>query len=177
MTSKQPLVTYENVLAAIFLVLALVFPVLFHVVHLGATFLPMFFPIALCGLLISPIPAMIVGFLAPLLSALLTGMPPLYPPMAPLMAVEGVVLAGGISYLRLRRDWGIYASLISGIVAQRIILVATVLVIAPLFHLPGKLSSAGLIISGISGVILQLLILPPLAMKLEPRIKNLQEIV
>lgn len=175
-SEDQSLIHHENVMAGVFLVLALVFPVFFHMVHLGATFLPMFFPIALCGLLISPVPAMLVGFLAPLLSSVMTGMPPLYPPIALIMAVEGVVLAGSLSVLRTQWHWPLYPSLITGILLQRLMLAAAVFGIAPLFHLPPKVFSAGMVFSGIPGVILQLIAVPPLVSMLEPRIKRMQEI-
>jgi len=175
-SEKPPLINPENVVAAIFLVLALVFPILFHAVSLGSTFLPMFFPVALCGLLISPVPAALVGFLAPWLSALLTGMPPLYPPLAPIMSVEGLVLGGGVSLLHTRLNWTLYPSLIAGIVFQRIILVIAVFAVAPLFHLPSTVFSAGMVISGIPGIILQLVVIPPLANRLEPRMQRLREI-
>ncbi len=70
-------ITLDLILGAVILVLALVFPIFFHVVHLESAFLPMFFPIALGGMLIKPRVATIVGFLAPFL----TEMPPFYPPV------------------------------------------------------------------------------------------------
>ncbi len=163
-------------MGAIFIVLALVFPMLFHLVHLGSTFLPMFFPIALAGFLIAPPVAALVGFLAPLLSAFLTGMPPLYPPIAPLMAAEGFVLAATISMTRRKMGWGIYPSLITGILLQRLVMAVGVFLIAPLFRLPGEVFTAGMLISGIPGIILQLVAIPAIVLALEPRMKRLEDI-
>jgi len=176
--SSEPrrLVTPENVIAGVFLVLALVFPLLFHAVNLGATFLPMFFPIALAGLLLSPGTAALIGFLAPLMSAGLTGMPPFYPPIAPLMSVEGMVLGGGISLVSSRLNWGVIPSLLTGIMLERLVLVLMVFILAPAFHLPGEVFSAGMLIAGIPGVILQLIGIPPIFAILKPRMMRLQEI-
>lgn len=176
MTSKARLVRPENIVAAIFLVLALVFPIIFHVVHLGSTFLPMFFPIALLGFLVSPVVAATVGGMAPILSSLLTGMPPLYPPIAPMMVVEGIVLGGVIALLRTYTDWAVYPILISGILLQRGVMAVTVFLAAPLFHLPSVVFSAGMLVSGIPGIILQLIAIPPLVRYFEPRMQLLQDV-
>lgn len=149
---------------------------LFHVVQLGATFLPMFFPIAVLGFLVRPGVAAVVGFLAPLLSALMTGMPPLYPPIAPMMAVEGAVLGGTISLLTRLTDWGTYPVLLSGILLQRVVMVITVFLIAPLFHLPSAVFSIGMLLSGIPGVILQIAAIPPLVLYFKPRMQKLREV-
>lgn len=175
-SDKSHTINPDTVLAGIFLVLSLVFPILFHVVHLGFMFLPMFFPIALCGLLVSPSLSAAVGLLAPLISALLTGMPPIYPPIAPLMMAEGFVLGGTIALLRRKAGWGIYPSLISGIILQRIIMVLAVFVVSPAFHLPPEIFSISLFASGIPGVFLQLVAIPPLVYLIEPRINRLKEI-
>ncbi|MEJ2051625.1 MAG: ECF transporter S component [Calditrichota bacterium] len=177
MTSESKrLVTPENVLAGMFLVLALVFPLLFHAINLGATFLPMLFPIALGGLLLSPSTAALIGFLAPLLSAVMTGMPPFYPPIALLMAVEGVALGGGIALIRTTLHWGVYPSLLSGIVLERLVLALAIFIFAPVFHLPATVFSAGMLVAGIPGVILQLVGIPPLFAIVRPRMMHLREI-
>lgn len=170
------LISAENVLAAVFLILALVFPVLFHVVHLGSTFLPMFFPIALGGFFLSPVSAGSVGFLAPLISSLLTGMPPLYPPVAPLMALEGLILALSISWTYRTFKWNQYVSLALGIALQRVVMVVVILGIAPLFRLPGEIFSVAMLVTGIPGIILQLVAIPPLVTILESRVERIKEI-
>ncbi len=169
-------ITLDLILGAVILVLALVFPIFFHVMHLGSTFLPMFFPIALGDMLLKPRVAAIVGFLAPFLSTFLTGMPPFYPPIAPQMAVEGAVLGGVISLLRQRLMVGVILSLVSGILFQRIVLVLMVFVIAPLFHLPPGIYTATKLISGIPGIVLQLIGIPPLVKLLGPWVRVLREV-
>ncbi|MFH1853602.1 MAG: hypothetical protein ABIA75_14800 [Candidatus Neomarinimicrobiota bacterium] len=168
--------TPDLILGAVFLVLALTFPVLFHLVHLGSTFLPLFFPIALAGLLVRPGVAATVGLLAPILSGVLTGMPPFYPPIAPQMAAEGAVLGGSIALLRRHWGFGVVGSLVGGILAQRVVLAALVFLIAPLFHLPPGIYTGAKIVSGIPGLILQLVGIPPLVKLLEPRIRQMWEV-
>lgn len=175
-SDNREMVSPDLVLGGIFLVLAVVFPLLFHVMHLGSTFLPMFFPIALAGMLVRPGVAMAVGLLAPILSAFLTGMPPFYPPVAPQMAAEGVVLAGSIALFRQRWGQGVGTSLVVGLILQRVVLVAMVFLIAPLFHLPAAMYSTAKLVFGIPGVIMQLIGIPPLVRLLEPRIRHIREI-
>lgn len=136
----------------------------------------MFFPIALLGFLVPPVTAATVGFVAPILSSLLTGMPPLYPPIAPMMAVEGLILGGTIALLHKRTTLGIYTPLIAAILFQRLVMAITVFLIAPLFHLPSAVFSAGMLISGIPGVVLQIIAVPPLVIYLKPRMQRLQEV-
>ncbi len=164
------------VLGAVFLVLALIFPMLFHLLRLGSAFLPMFLPLALAGMLLRPKVAVCIGIIAPLLSGLLTGMPPFYPPVAPQMMVEGAVLSGTIALLRMNFFWGIYPSLIAGLLAQRMVLALLVFVIAPLFHLPAEIFTVAKLISGIPGVLMQLVTIPPLVKLLEKRIQLLRVI-
>ena len=175
-SKSAPLVTPDLVLGAVFLILALVFPVLFHLAQLGSTFLPMFFPIALAGFLLQPTILALLGISAPLISGALTGMPPFYPPVAPQMAVEGLVLGVGIAVLHQRLKLGIYPSLVLGLLLQRIVLVLVVFVIAPLFHLPPEIYSMAKLVSGIPGVLLQLILIPPLVVLIKPRILKLKEL-
>ena len=69
--------------AAVVTALGLVLPPIFHALHLGHVFLPMYLPI-LGGAFLLPVRwAVAVGAATPLLSCLATGMPPLMPPWHP----------------------------------------------------------------------------------------------
>ncbi len=73
---------------------AMLLPTLFHLLHLGSIFLPMYVPLFALAFVARPYPCGLTAALVPLLSSLLTGMPPLYPPTAPIMAAElGVATA------------------------------------------------------------------------------------
>ena len=67
---------------------ALLLPTVFHLVHLGSLFMPMYAPLCLLAFLVSARIAASAALIVPLMSGLLTGMPPFYPPIAPVMSVE-----------------------------------------------------------------------------------------
>jgi hypothetical protein len=67
---------------------AMLLPTLFHLLHLGSIFLPMYIPLFALAFVVRPYPCALTAATVPLLSSLLTGMPPLYPPTAPIMAAE-----------------------------------------------------------------------------------------
>ena len=72
--------TKQITLTSLFIALCVIVPFLFHLVGLGAIFLPMFLPILLAGFLIEFRFALLVGLLGPLTSSLTTGMPPFFRP-------------------------------------------------------------------------------------------------
>jgi len=147
------------------LALAVVLPQFLHLTggpQLGSIVLPMHFPVYIAGFLLGPAIGGIIGFLAPLISHMLTGMPPVSPPVLFLMIVE-LPLFGIISgYLFFQREWNIFTALLVAMVGGRIgmALVAPVVFyiqefpVAPLVYLQGAL------ITGLPGIILQLIILP-----------------
>jgi hypothetical protein len=159
----------EVVLGGLFTALAVVLPLLFHLVGLGKVFLPMHLPVLTAGFLVSPAVAVSVGVLAPLLSAALTGMPPL--PLAPLMAVELAILGGSAAlfYGRLRWPWGF--SLPLAILCARSSWVLMVLGLAPLLHLPEKMLSVAAVLQGLPGTALQLVVVPLVVLAVEQRRK------
>jgi len=55
---------------------ALLLPVLFHLLHLGHVFMPMYLPLVALAFFASPTPAAVTALLTPLLSGAVTGMPP-----------------------------------------------------------------------------------------------------
>ena len=62
--------------AAFFVAIAVLVPVIFHVVGgLGKVFLPMHIPVILCGFICGPYFGLLCGVIAPILSAMITGMP------------------------------------------------------------------------------------------------------
>jgi len=56
----------------------LLLPVIFHIVHLGHVFMPMYLPLVTCAFFTRPLPAMLTAIVVPILSGALTGMPPFY---------------------------------------------------------------------------------------------------
>lgn len=163
----------DVVLGGLFLALALVIPILFHVVGLGSAFLPMFFPIIAAGFLIAPAVALVVGFISPLLSALLTGMPPFFPPIAFIMMAEGLVLAGVPALLYQKHKINSYLTLIITLAADRMVLFLAVIIVSKWLELPENVLGWVSIIRGLPGIALIIVIIPPLVEKLRERMATI----
>ena len=152
--------TQQLTLSAMFVALAVLFPMLFHTVGLGATFLPMFWPVAAAAFFLSAPLAVAVGILAPLLSFLTTGMPPISPPILHVIIVELLAMIGTIELLYHKTKLGLTWILLLGLIFSRIVLFFVVMVLAPLLGLPEKLFSAGMVIQGLPGVLAILIVVP-----------------
>jgi hypothetical protein len=153
----------ELAMGGLFGALALVLPMLFHMVALaGPVFLPMYLPIAALAFLGSARVAAIVGLLAPMVSSLLTGMPPLSPPTAPLMSGELFALAAvsGVLYHRLRVHP--VAALLIGNLVSRCVLALEVVLLGPLFGFRPPVAAfvIGGVVTGWPGLVLQLVVVP-----------------
>ena len=151
--------TNQITLIAVFLMLCLVVPMVFHPLGAGQMFLPMFLPIILSGFIIEFPIALIVGFLAPWISAFITGMPPLFP-TAPLMSIEGLVAVTVVSYPYHNRRLNFWFCLITAVIAERIVLAIMIILVVPFLGLPPKLFSLSVIVYSIPGIILQLTVIP-----------------
>ena len=80
MKTKNTPSVRQLVLAALFLALAFVLPLLTgQVPKVGNMLCPMHFPVLLCGFMLGGPWALTVGFAAPLLRSVLFGMPPMFP--------------------------------------------------------------------------------------------------
>jgi hypothetical protein len=166
--ARGPALSLREIAAsALFVALGLAVPVAFHAVGLGAPFLPMFLPVLAAGLWLRPLVAGLAGLATPLVSALLTGMPPLMPPVALVMAAEGIALGGLASFLYRRLRWNIFAAAAAGVLAERLIAVLLIGLLAPLFGLPGRLAALGLLAEGLPGVGLLVVAVPLLVQQLE----------
>ena len=151
--------TQQLTLVALFLALCILVPIIFHFIGAGPVLLPMFLPIILAGFLIEFPLAILVGLLAPWISALTTGMPPLFP-TALIMSVEGAIAAAVVSYLFFNKKSPVWSCLILGVLAERVALVIMGIIIAPLFDLPAELFSFYKIIESLPGIFLQLILIP-----------------
>ena len=152
------------VYTGLFLALGLVLPQMFHflpIANAGKIMLPMHIPAILAGYLLGKQSGMIVGFLSPVLSCLMFQMPA--PPFMPIMAVELLVygLAAATIGSKIKNN---YLSLFAVMVAGRIASGAMYMVMANLFGMSQfnlQMFIAG-IITGIPGIILQLVLIPPM---------------
>ncbi len=152
-------------LTALFAALGVVLPPVFHIFGLGSTFLPMFLPVMLGSMLLSWKFALVLAIFAPLTSWLLTSMPPLVPPILPLMTAELVLVALIISILHAHLQWSVWFTLIIAIIMDRLLLFIMVTFVASWMNLDPAIFSIAMVVSGLPGIILQLLVIP-LALKL-----------
>ena len=163
------------VLAALFLSIGLVLPWLTgQLKEIGDTLLPMHIPVLLCGLLCGWRYGALVGLALPPLRGVLFGMPPLYPNaiwMAAELATYGLVI--GLVYARLsaKNSKGVYLSLLSAMVAGRIVWGAAK---AVLLGLGGKVFTLSMFIAGgfvdaVPGILLQLALIPVIVSLVQKR--------
>jgi hypothetical protein len=160
-------------LAAVFTALGVLLPQLFHVLGLGATFLPMFLPVLAAGLLLPLRLALVTAALTPLLSWLLTGMPPLAPPVLPLLLVELPVTAGIICFLRRGLRWSVLAAAAAAMLIDRLLLLILLESVTLLAGVQHPLLGPAMVAAGLPGVVLQLVVLPPTMKIIEARFPHL----
>lgn len=158
--------------AAICLTLCIVLPFLTgQIPKIGSTLSPMHIPVLLGGFLCGPWWAMAVGFIAPLLRFALFGMPPLFPTglaMSFELATYGLI--SGLLYARSsRRTSSIYASLVTAMLAGRMIWGCAMVV---LMGLSGSAFTwvafvAGAFTNAVPGIIIHLIFIPGLVVSLQ----------
>ncbi len=171
MSSKQKSLR-RLILAAMFLALAMVLPILTgQLQQTGNALCPMHIPVLLCGFFCGPWYALAVGAVAPLLRFLLFGMPPLMPigiAMCFELATYGFV--SGLLYKRLPDKKGcIYVTLIAAMLAGRVIWGIARVVLAGLTQSEFVWSAfvAGAFINAVPGIILHIVLIPVLVMALK----------
>lgn len=154
------------VVSAAMAALALVLPVVFHMVGLGSRFLPMLLPLLLNSFLSAWPWALGTGLAVPWISALATGMPPIYPPVAAVMSLEAAVMACCAPLTRrLPLFWSVSLTIFCG----RLAAFGGSWALARLFGLPPAFASVGIIVQGLPGVALQLAVVPLVLKKLARR--------
>lgn len=158
-------------LAGLFIAIGLILPMAFHILGPGTTFLPMHIPVLMAGFSLGLPMAILVGILTPILSSLLTGMPVIFP-VLPFMILELGTYAAGTSLLYRTFKWNVYISLIVTMILGRIMAMAAVwaLVNYTTAKLPNPfIFITGAITQGIPGIVIQLLLIPPIVILLRKR--------
>ncbi|MCQ2456241.1 MAG: ECF transporter S component [Clostridia bacterium] len=161
-------------LSGLFLALALLLPfVTGQVPEVGSMLCPMHLPVLLCGFICGPLWGAAVGLAAPLLRSLLFSAPVFYP-MAVCMAAELLTygLVSGLLYravFRGSRVLRLYASLVLAMIAGRVVFgaakVITVLAGGGAYSFGAFIT--GTVIEAIPGIVLQLVLIPPLVAAVE----------
>ena len=155
--------THSLILSGVFIALGLVLPMAFHMIGgAGPIFLPMHIPVLIGGFFLSPLLALSVGVLTPLLSGLLTGMPPMFP-MMPIMMLELGIYGLTISVVKNNVTKNPYIALLASMILGRVAAGFMVFVLSTFFA--AKLPSAFVFITtsvttGIPGIIIQLIFIP-----------------
>jgi len=159
----------DLVLAALFLALGLMLPFLTaQIPEIGNMLLPMHIPVLLCGFVLGWKWGLAVGFITPLFRTLLFSMPPLLTalPMAFELAAYGI-LTGLLYHLFRRKPVSVYLTLILAMLGGRLVWGAARFVMfffGTEFSLP--LFIAGAFTNALPGMILQLVLIPPLVLAL-----------
>lgn len=167
--------TRKLVMSALFIALGIVIPIAFHQFQMGGqTFLPMHLPVLIGGMLLGPRYGMLIGFITPVLSSLLTSMPPVYP-MLPIMFFELGIYGFTSGYLYRIFKGNIYLSLIISMLAGRIGASIVVFFMTKFFAFQGPGFFAyikGGILTGLPGIIIQLVFVPLVVKLLERGLKG-----
>ncbi|OLS03650.1 ECF transporter S component [Tissierella creatinophila] len=155
--------TTNIVISGLLIAIGVIVPSIFHTTGIaGDIFLPMHIPVLIGGFLLSPIYAFLVGILTPLSNSLLTGMPPLFP-IAIIMVFELGIYGVLASYLYRKLRVPVIISLIFSMIVGRIVAGAVVYVLTIAFStvkMDPLLFVRGGIITGIPGIIIQIILIP-----------------
>lgn len=172
MNTKTRSATRDLVLAALFLALAFVLPMITgHVPQVGNMLCPMHFPILLCGFVLGGPWGLAVGFIAPLVRSVLFGMPPMFP-IAIAMAFELAAygLVSGVLWHKVKHTVPMmYASLASAMVAGRLVWGAVRFVLAGLTgsSFPFSAFLSGALLTAVPGIVAQLVLIPLILVALQ----------
>ncbi|MBP1745325.1 MAG: transporter component [Firmicutes bacterium] len=165
--------TQEIVLGGLLLASGVILPMVFHVFGMtGPIFLPMHIPVLIAGFLLSPQLALIVGILTPLLSSIFTGMPVMFP-IAVIMAFELGVYALAASIAVRKLNLSTVPSLLIAMLSGRFAAGISVALLVQLFGIKmnALIYLKGAVITGIPGILLQLVMVPILVIAIRKYLK------
>lgn len=164
--------TKKLVISGVCLALCLLLPFLTgQIPRFGNLLLPMHLPVLICGFVAGPFYGLLVGLIAPILRSLLFTMPPLMPTavaMAFELAAYGFLT--GFLYQKLpKKPVYAYVSLIGAMLGGRIIWGVVAFALNSALGNPFTLAifMASAFTNAIPGIILQLVIIPPIVMALK----------
>jgi hypothetical protein len=142
---------------------ALLLPVLFHVLHVGHVFMPMYLPLVALAFFVRTGAAALTALLVPLLSGAVTGMPPFVPPVAPVMAVELALMAALIGVLRSAFPrLPVWVVLAISLAAGRVVNAGLLYGAARALELPAGFVAGISLLSGWPGLLLMMAVIPQL---------------
>ncbi len=162
--------TRQLTFAALCLALALLLPQIFHMMGMqqaGQIFLPMHIPIFMAGMVLGWQYGALLGLLAPLASFLLSGMPDAARVLFMMLELMSYGAISGFLYRSLRLHdqlVGGYIALLGAMLGGRLMygFLLTLCAFAFQLHLGGFAAVWAALVTGIPGIIIQLLFLPAL---------------
>ena len=174
--------TQKLVIAGMMLALGLILP--YATAHgfgvQGNVLLPMHIPVLLCGFICGPMYGALCGLLLPVLNSLLTGMPAMYP-MAVLMTCE-LTMYGLISGLfnkvfgKSGKLYMMYPTLLIAMVAGRLMYGFAAWLLLFTGAAAGKFSVVGAVVTGLPGIVIQLVLIPVIVNRVMKLQKNAMDI-
>lgn len=159
--------TYSALLIGIGLILPRIVSMI-PIANINAMVSPMHIPLLLCGFILGWQPAIILGVTLPLLSFLLNGVPPIFP-VGLSMMVE-LSTYGTVAYFLYKyTNKNIYLSLIGAMICGRIVMGVTNTLLLGAAGIPYgfKMFLVAAFVTAIPGIILHILVIPPLVKALE----------
>jgi riboflavin transporter FmnP len=152
--------TKKMVYCALLIAVGVLLPELFHLIGgtaAGASFLPMHIPVLIGGLLLGKYYGSAIGALAPVLAFLTSGMPTAE--RLPFMIIE-LAVYGFVSGILSKH---LYPALIISMILGRIAYAASLVMAFYLFKMSeaAPIAAWTAVIKGLPGIIIQLLIIPP----------------
>ncbi len=163
--------TKKLTLSAFFLALGLVMPFLtMQIPEIGSMLLPMHIPVLICGFICNWKYGLTIGFFTPLLRSVLWGMPPFFTALTMAFELAAYGFLTGFLYRLLhRKKLAIYITLISSMLIGRLVWGIASLVIYTLMGnaFTWELFIGGAILQAVPGIILQLVLIPPVIILLQ----------
>lgn len=162
--------TKQLSLSSMFLALGVLFPQFFHAIpNAGNIFLPMHIPVLICGFVCGPIYGLLVGLLTPILSYLIFAMPSTI--MLSQMVIELSVYGflTGLLNKKIHLPNALlknYLVLLSSMIIGRLIYGVTNTLIFQTTSYSFSIWLTSAFITGIPGIIIQLIIIPILIKKI-----------
>ena len=170
---KKLVSTKDLALGGLFLALGVIVPQAFHLVGMtaGQIFLPMHIPVMFAGFFTGPLIGLIAGILSPVLSSLITGMPPVPGLYFMIFELGAYGLSAGLLFRKYKIN--VYISLILSMFFGRLVYG---LVLLGAVHVLGisalsKISIVGATVTGVPGLVIQLVFIPAVVYLVERRLK------
>ncbi len=169
MSRKTNLALARLLYSSMFMALGLLLPFLTaQIPQVGKALLPMHLPIFICGFVCGPSWGLLVGVVTPLLRSFIFSIPVLMPTAVAMAFELGTYgFVAGLLYKKLGKNIFMnYITLITSMVCGRIVWGAVTFVLIFIGKAQGEIALSVIwtntVLNGVSGIILQLVVIPPI---------------